>query len=47
MWEKAYCRAQRFVGREYPTQNTLRKLIKQLDQVHQWTPSQEQTQQPA
>lgn len=36
LWEKAYARASRFVKREFPTQATLRKLIKQIDAAHEW-----------
>ena len=37
IWEKAYARAARFIKREFPTQATLRKLIKQIDAAHAWT----------
>jgi hypothetical protein len=36
IWEKAYARAARFVQRQFPTQATLRKLIKQIDAAHEW-----------
>lgn len=42
LWEKAYARASRFVKREFPTQATLRKLIKQIDAAHEWKHTQEQ-----
>lgn len=36
IWEKAYSRVSRFLKREFPTQATLRKLIKQIDAAHAW-----------